>query len=547
MKKLKNCKVEIIALFIVIILLIGSSYALFVISNQSTNEIKFTGHQYQSLVLNDTEATSINMLNAYPMSDSKGLRTTVYEFTLTNNDTIYQDYTLYIDTYKDLPNETLGEYKKISFTKNGTTNPVVELSSLPTMPLTEDDPTMDDTIMKKIIIDEGLIAPGETITYSYQIWIKEDAPDTVQGTMFNGKVKVLGSQTIERYSAMKAVDAPGGWFEALGTIYQTSVAYDEINEIIFEKSSDTTSYENAINKWDFSNNNDESILAYLDNNKVFHIQSENKILAPESLNNMFAIPITKVNFENFSTINTINMTNMFNYSELTSIDLSSFDTSNVVDMSEMFYESKFTSLDLSNFDTSKVIKMNNMFKDTEVQSLNLSSFDTSNVVDMSGMFQLSKVNTLNLDNFNTSKVTNMSSMFATETIQNLNINSFDTSNVVNMSSMFGEIGEISLNLSSFDTSKVTDMGWMFSNSEISSLDLSNFDTRQVTDMEYMFYNSVVTSLDLNSFDTSKVTNMSNMFFESAVTTVYARTLADKTKYDTSSGKPTGLNVIVGTP
>lgn len=93
-------------------------------------------------------------------------------------------------------------------------------------------------------------------------------------------------------------------------------------------------------------------------------------------------------------------------------------------------------------------------------------------------------------------------------------------------------------------SNVTNMTYMFNNSIVTSLDLSSFDTSNVTDMSRMFSMTNATPLDLSSFDTSKVTNMSAMFRDSKATTGYARTQADADKFNTSLGKPSGLNFVV---
>ena len=63
-------------------------------------------------------------------------------------------------------------------------------------------------------------------------------------------------------------------------------------------------------------------------------------------------------------------------------------------------------------------------------------------------------------------------------------------------------------------------------------------------MSSMFQNSSATTLDLSSFNTSNVTNMSYMFHESSATKGYARTQTDADKFNSSSGKPAGLNFVV---
>ncbi len=252
------------------------------------------------------------------------------------------------------------------------------------------------------------------------------------------------------------------------------------------------------NNFDLSEKQDSSIIGYIDG-EVLRIQSNGKIYANPDSSNLFSV----------FRVNTINFNN-------------NLDTSSVTNMGYMFLYSTVTSLDLTSFDTSSVTDMSVMFADMAATSLDLTSFDTSSVTNMSSMFNSSKATSLDLS-------------------------SFDTSSVTNMRYMFSYSAAASLDLTSFDTSSVTTMGYMFSSSAATSLDLTSFDTSSVTNMRDMFNSSKATSLDLTSFDTSSVTDMRYMFSRSAATTVYARTTADKTKFDASSEKPAGLTVIVGTP
>ena len=263
--------------------------------------------------------------------------------------------------------------------------------------------------------------------------------------------------------------------------------------------------------------------------------------------------LTTLNVSSFNTSNVINMSLMFNYCEkLTSLNLSNFDTSNVTDMSEMFeYCRSLTNLNVSNFNTNKVTSMKSMFRACgSLTSLDLSSFYTGNVTDMSNMFSsCDSLTSLNIINFNTSKVTSMKSMFqGCSNLPFLNLYNFNTSNVTDMSYMFYDCRILSnLNVSSFNTSNVTNMSYMFGECyNLTSLNIINFNTSKVTSMESMFNGCInLTSLDLSSFDTSKVTNMNTMFGRcSKVTTAYARTSADASKFNSSSGKPTTFTFVV---
>ncbi len=291
----------------------------------------------------------------------------------------------------------------------------------------------------------------------------------------------------------------------------------------------TGKYDTATIKWDFSEENNEAVVGYIEEingEQILNIEANGKIIAHEFIGGlgekyaMFSeMNLKTINFnDNFDTSNVRNMSYLFSSSSILSLDLSSFDTSNVSTMKGMFNIALgFTNLDLSNFNTSNVTDMSNMFRNTvNVTKLDLSSFDTSKVKNMSYMFYYTRdlVN-LNINSFDTSNVTNMGGMFYDlSNLTSLDVSDFDTGNVTNMYSMFYSVSSItSLNVSNFDTSNVTDMSRMFYNvSSITSLNVSNFDTSNVTDMSRMFYNvSSITSLNVSKFDTGNVTNMSYMF------------------------------------
>jgi prepilin-type N-terminal cleavage/methylation domain-containing protein len=217
----------------------------------------------------------------------------------------------------------------------------------------------------------------------------------------------------------------------------------------------------------------------------------------------------------------------------------------IVSMSYMFSGSQATKLNLSSFDTSNVTNMRDMFGSSKATSLDLSNFNTSNVTNMGSMFLNSYATEIKgLEKFNTSKVTNMQEMFYSSNATSLDLGSFDTSNVTNMSGMFQNSQATTLDLSNFDTSNVKNMRGMFFGSNAITLNLSNFNTSNVTNMQLMFSGSKAKVLDLSSFDTSSVTNMNNMFQNASATTGYARNDEEATKFNATSGKPSGLTFVV---
>ena len=343
-----------------------------------------------------------------------------------------------------------------------------------------------------------------------------------------------------------------------GSYFWTSAILSKIKSVKFVHSVDTTG---AINTWDLSEEQNNSITGWIKNNTQdsnyydLYIGSDKVIYANANSYNYFAdmTNVTSFNFSNFSTSNIIYTSYMFdNCSSLTGLDVSNFSTSNVINMDGMFYNcSSLTILDISSFDTSNVTAMSWMFYNcSSLTSINISNFNTSKVNNMSSMFgKNSSLTGLDVSNFDTSNVISMDSMFYNcESLTTLDVSDFDTSNVINMRHLFSHTPSlISLDVSSFDTSKVTDMYAMFNHVDsLSILDVSNFKTHNVTNMGFMFsWSDSLTTLDLSNFDTSKATDMSWMFTSShSLSTIYVSNLWNTTNANISNMfTDTGTNAV----
>ena len=205
------------------------------------------------------------------------------------------------------------------------------------------------------------------------------------------------------------------------------------------------SIEDAVDSWDVSENQDGTVLAWVEPNGNLYdlyIGAEGGVMAPQNCESLFAY-----------------------YVNVESIDFNGcFNTCSVRDMNSMFaYCEKLARLDLRSFNTGKVRNMYCMFEHCmNLVSLDVSDFDTSNVDLMFNMFSYC------------------------ERLLELDVSMFDTSNVSNMGAMFQGCASLrSLDLTNFDTSSVWDMRYMFEycNPEI-ELDVSSFDVTYVTEYEH---------------------------------------------------------------
>ncbi len=289
---------------------------------------------------------------------------------------------------------------------------------------------------------------SESNRYRLRMWVDEDYnPQGDGGNLsFSIQINVYGLDGLSMEDRMMRT--------AGSADFHSSEYKSKVTSIVTK--GDTVIPEGVIESWDISEKQNGSVIAYAEDDGTgagtykVTIGAQDKIIANYYMGEYF-----------------------FGFSNLTSIDLSYLDTSLVTNMIMMFTGStSLTELDLSGFDTSNVTNMSSMF-----------SINTATSAPMS----LTKI-TFG-ENFNTSNVTSMNMMF------------------------YGCIKLISLDLSMFDTLNVTGMFSMFNSCRsLTELDLSNFDTTNVTTMSQMFAGcSNLKSLDLRSFDTSKVTDYRTMF------------------------------------
>jgi surface protein len=228
---------------------------------------------------------------------------------------------------------------------------------------------------------------------------------------------------------------PAGNFSARVNILQTNtiIATSETNSNYFWGNRENIveiTFKDVINtpqgvvSWDVSNDQDESIIAYIEEidqepgTYHLYIQSNGLISANENSSYLF------FNFEKLNKINNIDI----------------LDTSSVTDMSSMFRRCMLLSnIDFSRFDTSLVTSTFRMFEGcSSLSVLDVSGFDMSSVVNMQSMFNsCNNLTSINLTGINISNVTNMSYIFSgCHSLTSLDLTHLDTSNVVEMGGMF---------------------------------------------------------------------------------------------------------------
>ena len=170
---MKNKKIIILIILILIsiLTLIGSSYALLT----KTFTSKKLSVEVGTLKVDFKEGNAINLDNTKPMSDSDGLNTTPYTFTITNSGTIDSYYT--ISNEEDTNNTLDTTYLKYKLVSNdGYDSGIKRLKDIGTGTYR--------------IVDERELLKSRNVTYKLYLWIASDAPNSIQNKIYKSKIIV---------------------------------------------------------------------------------------------------------------------------------------------------------------------------------------------------------------------------------------------------------------------------------------------------------------------------------------------------------------------
>ena len=175
MTKEKNKIILVIILILIsLITLVGSSYALLTKSFKS----KKLSMEVGTLKIDFAEGNAINMANAAPMTDSNGLKSTPYTFTITNGGDINAYYT--VSNEEELANTLDTSYLRMKLTgSDGYDSGIKTVKELGT-----------ETYK---LIDDTLLETGKSVTYELRMWISQDAGNDIQDKIYKSKIVVNGT------------------------------------------------------------------------------------------------------------------------------------------------------------------------------------------------------------------------------------------------------------------------------------------------------------------------------------------------------------------
>lgn len=166
----------IIALIVVIILL---TFAAFSYADEGDVDNVVT---LGTLELTLNQGNVINLSDTYPLTDSEGLATTGYSFTLENTGTADVNYKIYLDNVAiDSPDVKLDDkYLKYSLDKDASKGSASYLTSL------GGDGSR--------ILDQGVISKDVSINYVLRVWPTVEIDGDFGGQVWKGKLRITGDQ-----------------------------------------------------------------------------------------------------------------------------------------------------------------------------------------------------------------------------------------------------------------------------------------------------------------------------------------------------------------
>ena len=186
MKNSTKLALIIAGVLIVLAGVIGITFAYF-----STGGVQDTANTFNSGCLNislTNESTSINLTDAYPITDVEGLETTSYDFTVKNNCNSATNYQINLESLNEQVNSLNADYIKVSLSSDTVDNVISILSSN-----TSATPSIDNAYESYNLYTDSLDA-NEEKTYHLKIWVDYDATvEQAASKVYQSKINVIAN------------------------------------------------------------------------------------------------------------------------------------------------------------------------------------------------------------------------------------------------------------------------------------------------------------------------------------------------------------------
>lgn len=196
MKLRYKISIAIIILLLVVVSSIGRSYAIWTYTkSQSSSNLVEAGClniTYNDLK-EDGNTSSINLENAYPLSDDVGKQLSPYKVTITNDCTLAASYDIFLSTFSS--NALAEDYLKVYFIRTDD-NTIWGPQLINSLSVANLNNSLKNTIEKQIneqiknsyVLASGVLNPSESKTYELRMWVSKTAPNDTMNKSFKSIV-----------------------------------------------------------------------------------------------------------------------------------------------------------------------------------------------------------------------------------------------------------------------------------------------------------------------------------------------------------------------
>lgn len=202
-KKIKNIitrqlAVTVTTVFLLALVIVGSSYALFMDVDTSERDNVYTSGDLV-MVFNDKNGSHTNTINndaLIPMSNETALKQTnnIYSFTITNTGTLPLKYDVLLSDIEEFKNNNLLDHKYINYQ--------LCIKNMDNCTIIRDLSTVEDDK-----IYESNLSAGEQTIYYLRVWLTDkDIPNDIQEKEIHLEVNINGTSASDSYLAYHLTD-----------------------------------------------------------------------------------------------------------------------------------------------------------------------------------------------------------------------------------------------------------------------------------------------------------------------------------------------------
>ena len=184
-------------LVLCLVAVIGITFAFF-----STGGTQDTANTFTSGCLNielTDASSSINLTNTYPISDVEGVDTTSYDFTIRNTCDTPTNYSINLESLKQVSNSLNADYIKVSLSSDTFDNVISKLSAN-----TEANSEIDNAY-EAYTLYTGNLGANETKTYHLKLWIDYNATvEQAANKTYSSKINVIANPETQVVDTLEA-------------------------------------------------------------------------------------------------------------------------------------------------------------------------------------------------------------------------------------------------------------------------------------------------------------------------------------------------------